>query len=189
MGTFTALYDACVLYPAPPRDFLMHLALTDLFAARWTDQIHDEWIRALLGKRPDLTREQLERTRDLMNAHVRNSLVTEYEGLIESLELPDPDDRHVLAAAMHSDSAVIVTYNVTDFPSEYLAQFDIEAQHPDRFIVHLLDLAPSRVCTAAKRHRAGLKNPPKTAEEFLDTLARQRLPETIARLRDYADVI
>ena len=90
MGMLTVLYDACVLYPAPLRDFLMHLALTDLFAARWTDRIHEEWIRALLGKRPDLTREQLERTRELMNAHVRDCLVTEYETLIESLHLLDP---------------------------------------------------------------------------------------------------
>ena len=189
MGMLTALYDACVLYPAPLRDFLMHLALTDLFAARWTDRIHEEWIRALLAKRPDLTREQLERTRELMNAHVRDCLVTEYETIIESLELPDPDDRHVLAAAMHSGSTVIVTYNVNDFPSEYLAQFGIEAQHPDLFIIHLLDLAPGQVCIAAKRQRASLKNPPKTAEEFLDTLAGQQLPETVARLRDYANLI
>jgi len=189
MGMLVALYDACVLYPAPLRDFLMHLALTDLFAARWTERIHEEWICALLEKRSDLTREQLERTRELMNAHVRDCLVTEYETLIESLELPDANDRHVLAAAVHSGSAVIVTFNVKHFPSESLAQFGIEAQHPDLFIIHLLDLALARVLNAAKRQRASLKNPPKTAEEFLDTLAGQQLPETVARLRDYADLL
>lgn len=189
MGMFTALYDACVLYPAPLRDFLMHLALTDLFAAKWTDRIHDEWIRALLIKRPDLTPEQLERTRELMNAHVHDCLVTEYEELIESLELPDPDDRHVLAAAMHSGSSAIVTYNINDFPSAYVGQFGIEAQHPDVFITRLLDIAPDRVCTAAKRQRASLQNPPRTAEEFLTTLAEQRLRETVTRLRNYADLI
>lgn len=62
MANFTAIYDACVLYPAPLRDLLMHLALTDLFHAKWTDAIHDEWIRNVLEDRPDLTREQLERT-------------------------------------------------------------------------------------------------------------------------------
>jgi hypothetical protein len=64
---FTALYDACVLYPAPVRDVLMHLALADIYHARWTNAIHEEWIRSLLKNRPDLTRAQLERTRDLRN--------------------------------------------------------------------------------------------------------------------------
>lgn len=70
MVTFTVLYDACVLYPAPLRDLLMRIALNDLFRARWTDQIHEEWIRNLLKQRLDLTPEQLNRTRELMNAHV-----------------------------------------------------------------------------------------------------------------------
>ena len=124
-----------------------------------------------------------------MNAHVRDCLVTEYEGLIEPLKLPDPDDRHVLAAAIHSGSSVIVTYNLDDFPTEYLAQFDIEAQHPDLFIARLIDIALDRVCMAARRQRASLKNPPRTVAEFLDTLSGQRLPETIKRLRDYVDLI
>jgi len=183
------LYDACVLYPAPLRDFLMHLALTGLFSARWTDRIHDEWMNALLTKRSDLRRSQLERTRSLMNANVYDSLVTGYEGLIDSLELPDPNDRHVLAAAIHSGVSVIVTYNLDDFPPEYLAQFDIEARHPDLFIGGLIDIDPDLVYTAARRQRASLKNPPKTTVEFLDILARQRLPETVARLRDREDLI
>jgi hypothetical protein len=93
------LYDACVLYPAPLRDLLMWLALRDLFRAKWTDRIHDEWIRAVIRDRPELKR-NLERTRSMMNAHVRDCLVTGYEPLIETLDLPDPDDRHVLAAAV-----------------------------------------------------------------------------------------
>jgi len=117
MASFTALYDACVLYPAPLRDLLMHLAMTDLFRARWTDQIHDEWIRNVLANRPDLNRKQLERTRRLMNAHVLDCLVTGYENLIDGLTLPDPNDRHVLAAAVSADADVIVTYNLGDFPT------------------------------------------------------------------------
>jgi len=95
VSQFTAILDACVLHPAPLRDLLMHLALTDLFRAKWTDAIHEEWIRSVLENRLDLTREQLERTRQLMNAHVRDCLVTNYEDLIPVLTLPDPDDRHV----------------------------------------------------------------------------------------------
>lgn len=189
MATFTALYDACVLYPAPLRDLLMRLALTDLFRARWTDQIHDEWIRNVLQNRPDLKPEQLERTRMLMNAHVRDCLVTGYEPLIEGLTLPDPDDRHVLAAAIRTRASVIVTFNLDDFPRDAIEPFGIEAQHPDEFVTHLIDLNPGMVCAAVKRQRASLRNPPRTVEEFLETLAQQHLPETVAHLREFAELI
>lgn len=66
-SNFTIIYDACVLYPAPLRDFLMRLAMTDLYRARWTDMIHDEWIRNVLKQRPDLKPENLDRTRALIN--------------------------------------------------------------------------------------------------------------------------
>ena len=82
MHISTVIFDACVLYPAPLRDFLMHLAITDLFRARWTDAIHDEWTRSVAESRPVLKPAQLQRTRDLMNAHVRDCLVTGYEELI-----------------------------------------------------------------------------------------------------------
>lgn len=100
MGNFTAFLDASVLYPAPLRDLHMELAVVDLYRAKWSNAVHEEWIRALLQNRADLTRAQLERTRDLMNAHVRDAIVTDFEGLIDVLDLPDPDDRHVLAAAI-----------------------------------------------------------------------------------------
>jgi hypothetical protein len=92
------------------------------------------------------------------------------------LTLPDPDDRHVLAAAIRGGAEVIVTYNLTDFPVETLARFDIEALHPDDFVVGLLDAAPGVVCATVKRQREGLRNPPKTADELLTTLEGQGLP-------------
>ncbi len=189
MTPFTALYDACVLFPAPLRDLLMRLALTDLFRARWTAEIHEEWIRAALAARPDLDRAKLERARDLMNLHAPDCLVTDYEPLITGVELPDPNDRHVVAAAVRGGAQVIVTFNLVDFPNDYLARFGMEAQHPDEFISHLLDLSPGAVCEAAKRQRAALKNPSKSVDEFLDALARQRLPETVMRLREFGHLI
>ncbi|MCI0620634.1 MAG: PIN domain-containing protein [Acidobacteria bacterium] len=189
MSDFTAVYDACVLYPAPLRDLLMYLALADLFRAKWTDAIHNEWIRSVLKERPDLKPEQLERTRDLMNAHVRDCLVTNYEDLIPALTLPDPDDRHVLAAAIRAGADVIVTFNLDDFPADALGKYGIEGQHPDDFIMHLLDLAPNVVCAAAKRQRQSLKKPPKTVSEFLEALERQGLPQTVAALRLFSELI
>lgn len=166
MARFTAFYDANVLYPADLRNLLMHLALTGLFRATWSAGVHEEWISALLRNRPDLSREKLERTRALMDEHAEDALVTGYEDLIPGLQLPDPNDRHVLAAAIRGRADVIVTANLRDFPAETLAEFGIEAQHPDEFVLHLLDLAPGIVADAARKHRESLKNPPKTIDEL-----------------------
>ncbi len=102
-----------------------------------------------------------------MNAHVRDSLVTGFEHLIPSVELPDADDRHVVAAAIHSGASLIVTFNLKDFPPERLKPYNLTAQHPDDFIFDLLDLHAARVCEAAANHRRSLKNPPKTADDSL----------------------
>ncbi len=185
MAAFTAFYDANVLYPSELRNLLMHLALTGLFRAKWSADVHEEWISNLLKKRPDLTRDKLERTRMLMDQHAVDALVTDYKDLIPGLHLPDPDDRHVLAAAIRGHADVIVTMNLRDFPSDIVGSFGIDVQHPDEFIVRLLDLAPGAVVTAAQNHRQSLKNPPKTLAEYLETLERQGLTQTVSVLREY----
>lgn len=187
MDSFVVLFDACVLYPAPLRSFLMYLAMTELFEARWTNEIHDEWMRNVLSDYPDISRAKVERVRDLMNAHVPGCLVTDYESLIPNLNLPDANDRHVLAAAIHCHAAVIVTLNLKDFPDDVLNSYGIKAQHPDAFIAKQLAVAPSIVCAAAKRQRDSLKNPPKTVAEYLETLERQGLIQTVANLRQVVD--
>lgn len=133
------IYDACVLYPAPLRDLLMRLATTGLFAARWSEQIHDEWTRNLLQRRPELA-DALPRTVERMNQAVRDALVTGHEPLIGGLTLPDPDDRHVLAAAIRAGAQLIVTFNLKDFPEETLSSFGIEAVHPDTFLEQQFEL-------------------------------------------------
>src|SRR5947209_5049247 len=100
-----------------------------------------------------------ERIRDLMNSHVRNCLVTGYEDLIPTLSLPDPDDRHVLAAAIRSRADVIVTANLQDFPDHVLTTYGLEARHPDEFIVNLLSVSPAEVCSAARLDRETLRGP------------------------------
>ena len=185
MAVFTAFYDANVLYPAELRNMLMHLALAGLFRAKWSADVHEEWISNLLEKRPDLSREKLERTRSLMDKHAEDALVTGYEDLIPGLHLPDPDDRHVLAAAIRGRADVIVTMNLRDFPAGLIAPFGIEAQHPDKFILHLLDLAPGPIVAAAETHRQSLKNPSKTTTEYLETLERQGLSQTASTLGEY----
>lgn len=185
VANFTAFYDADVLYGSQLRNLLMHLALTGLFRAKWSADVHEEWMTRLLRNRPDLTREKLERTRMLMDKHAEDTLVTGYEDLIEGLRLPDPNDRHVLAAAIRGRADVIVTRNVRDFPADVLGRFGIEAQHPDEFVVHLLDLAPGLVIDAALRHCESLKSPEKTVEQYLEMLVTEGLTETAAILREY----
>jgi predicted nucleic acid-binding protein len=148
-------------------NLLMHLALSGLFRAKWSVGVHEEWMAALLRNRPDLSREKLERTRTLMDQHTQDALVSGYEELVEGLQLPDPNDRHVLAAAIRGHADVIVTTNTRHFPVQALRPFGIEPQHPDEFVVNLLDLTPGAVLTAVRRHRESLKNPPKTPEGYL----------------------
>ena len=132
-SAFTVVYDACVLYPAPLRDFLIRLAMTGTFRARWTERIQNEWLRSVLAKRPEL-RETLGRTRQLMDDAIPDCLVKGVEPIAQGLVLPDPDDVHVLAAAIRCGASVIVTLNLKDFPAQVLGQFGIEAQHPDEFV-------------------------------------------------------
>ncbi len=188
-SNYTVVYDACVHYPAPLRSFLMYLALTDTFRARWTELIHDKWIRNLLKKRPDLKSEALKRTRNLMNQHVRGCLVVGFEPLIESIELPDEDDRHVVAAAIHTRAEAIITFNLKDFPDNSLEQFNLRAIHPDEFITDLIGLNTGEVIQAARNHRNSLKNPPFTSDEYLDCLLKQELPRTVSRLRQFIVMI
>jgi hypothetical protein len=124
-----------------------------------------------------------------MDAHVMDSLVTGYERLIDILDLPDPDDRHVLAAAIAGGADVLVTMNLKDFPAGRLAPFGIEAQHPDVFIRNLLRQHEAAIIAAVARHRAALRNPPKSPEEYLETLLIQGLPETVALLRQHQEKI
>jgi len=124
-----------------------------------------------------------------MDASVRDAKVFGYEELIEELVLPDPDDRHVLAAAIKAGADAIVTFNLKDFPSAVLSKYDIEAVHPDEFIYSQIDLAPAIACGAIKRQRESLKNPPKAKDEFLAILQKQQLPQTVSALRVYIGLI
>jgi hypothetical protein len=184
------IFDACVLYPAPLRDVLLELSTEGIFLARWTDDIHDEWISNLLenaGGR--ITPQTLDRTRQLMNKAVPDCLVTGYRPLIESLRLPDKDDRHVLAAAIVAKASVIITTNLRDFPKGALAPYRIDPQHPDDFLVAQLDRASVSVLGAVRRLRARLKKPRMSATQYLDILTRLPLPRFVERLRNVQDEI
>jgi hypothetical protein len=178
----TALLDACVLYSAPLRDLWMHLAVQFVFQPKWTTRIQEEWIGSLLEHRPDLKPEQLARTRTCMEQWGRDWEVPDYEGLLPELTLPDPDDCHVLAAAIAANVPLIVTFNLAHFPESSLEPYGVTAVHPDAFTASLLEADDEAFVAAVRAHRAALKNPPKSPEEYLDTLRGAGLAETARRL-------
>jgi hypothetical protein len=181
---FTALYDANVLHPPGVRDLLVRLGQTGLFRAKWSEQILDEMVRSIVERRPDLAPERLARTRELMCEAVADCLVTGYEPVIDGLTLPDPDDRHVLAAAIRCSARVIVTSNLKDFPAGALEPFNIDAQGPDQFVLDLVNLAPARVAAVIQQQSAALRSPPRTVDELLDDLSRS-LPRAAAALQAF----
>ena len=186
MEPLIAVYDACVLYSAFLRDFLVRLAIhgrrQGVLRAKWTGRIHREWIRAVRRQRPDIPRADLLRIRELMDRHVRGCRVHGYERWEQRLSLPDPDDRHVLAAALACVADVIVTFNTIDFPAVVLGPFGVVAVTPDTFAIQLRD--SGTVVVAAAEHRASLRRPSFTAAEYLDALRRNGLPNTATTLNN-----
>ena len=189
MTRVTALLDANILYPAPLRDIFLQLAVEDVFRAKWSSDIHREWIDALLRNEPHRSRAALERTRDLVDHATRDCLVTGYESLVSGLSLPDPDDRHVLAAAITARCDVIVTSNLQDFPEAAVTPHGIEVQHPDDFLSSHLDLMPGLFCEAVRKIRARLVAPPVSVQDYLATLAGQGLVATAAGLAVFSALL
>lgn len=178
-----AVLDANVLYPAGLRDLLLRLADRYLFAPLWSADIHAEWMRSLLADRPDVDAGVLERTRKVMDGHFPDAVVTGYEAVAAGLDLPDPDDRHVLAAAIRGGADMIVTRNLRDFPVDRLAPHALAAQHPDAFVAGLFEADPGAVLAAVRGHRAALRHPPRSARDHLAALERLGLSGTVSLLR------
>ena len=107
----------------------------------------------------------------------------DYEQISGGLALPDDNDRHVLAAAIRCGAQVIVTANLRDFPADVLARYDVEAQHPDTFVLHLLSLGPGAVLDTIRAQAGALRNPPCSVAELLNTLETRGLVQSVAELR------
>lgn len=180
-----AVYDACVLYPFHLRNVLVQCGVERLVDVRWTDEIHDEWIGNLAANGLNLTVERLENTRDLMKRVLPGADVTDYDHLIPNLTLPDPDDRHVLAAAIKGGASHIVSWNLKDFLSSALAPHHLIAQNPDGFLMGLYAAAPDATIAVAANARKNLIKTTPTVAEFIDTLEQQKLTRFGAVLRNH----
>ena len=166
----------------------MRIAQEGAFTPLWSDEILDEFVGAVLRNRKDMPAARLARTRSLMEEAFPRACVQTDAGAEVGLELPDPDDRHVLAAAIVGKAEAIVTFNHKDFPTTSLARHGIAALHPDAFVVALLQRDPEAVTRALAAQVASLRNPPMTALELLAFLDRIGLPNATQRLRELMSV-
>lgn len=179
---FVVVYDACVLHGNTCRDLLIRVGQAGLVQAKWSEQILDELIESL-EKRGIGTADKLARLRRLIAASIADSLVTGHDELIESLRLPDPNDRHVLAAAIRSHAQVIVTDNTKDFPASALESWGIEVKTPDDFVRDLIGLDAWTVHSCVRDIVVSRSNPPVTMETVLAQLERSGLVQTAGVLR------
>jgi hypothetical protein len=189
VAVISALLDSCVLYPARLRDLLLSLAAVGLFRPIWSDIIHEEWMTNVLVNRPDLTRTQLEATRSAMDRAFPAASVSGFETVIPALSLPDPNDRHVLAAALHARADLIITVNLKDFPTAAVTPHNIVAAHPDPFVEYLFDLDEPEAITAIAGMRSRLRAPSLSPDDFIDSIAQVGMPLTVSRLRRHANRI
>ncbi len=181
----TAVLDANVIYPAPLRDYLLYLAGLKVYYPLWTDEIQEEWGRSLLKARPDIDGASVAATRRSMDREFYGSKLTGYELIIESLSLPDPGDRHVLAAAIKGGADVIVTANLKDFPRRILDPYNIRAEHPDDFVLTCITREKENAVKALENQVKFLKNPPLSIEKVLGNLGRCGLVKSVEKLRGY----
>ena len=118
-----------------------------------------------------------------MTQAIPDCLIDDFRALVDGLTLPDPNDRHVLAAAIRAGAQAIVTFNLKDFPASALSKYGIEALHPDDFLLDLIDLAPGALCAAVVKQASALRRPSMTTGQLLDTLRVLGLVESVAKLR------
>lgn len=183
----TAICDACVLYPFHLRNILVQASVDGLYEARWTDEIHNEWIRNLLANVPAIPPERLQVTRQLMERALPSARIGGFHHHIDSLRLPDPDDRHVVAAAIEARASHILTWNVRDFPAGELKKHGLVRRTPDAFLAGLYGQAPDLLVASLANARRNLSKSGASAAGFLDMLRDQKLIQLEKRLQGHVD--
>lgn len=185
----TAICDACVLYPFHQRNILIQASADGLYDARWTEEIHDEWMRNLIANVPALSIERLHATRRLMEQALPQALVRNFHHRIEDISLPDPDDRHVVAAAIETKASHILTWNLRDFPVKELRKHRLIGEAPDGFLAGIYDEAPELVVGSLANARRNLTKSGTSGQDFLKLLGRQGFTKLARRLRSHASAL
>ncbi|MBY5465251.1 PIN domain-containing protein [Rhizobium leguminosarum] len=191
---FTALVDACTLADTLRRNLLLTLAEAEFFRLRWSEKILDETQAAvqkmLEGKGQVDAPEHGKRARRNMEAAFEDALVSDYGAYLPSCAgLPDPNDAHVVAAALKTQAALIVTENLKDFPATVLRSLNLEAKSADAFLADTFALDPGKAVNAIQRMRARFKKPELTADQLLLEMEARGLIETVDVLKPYTNSI
>jgi predicted nucleic acid-binding protein len=182
--TEAVVLDANVLYPAPLRDLLLNAAGMKLYRPLWSNDIQEEWVKNLLADRSDLSEAKMRKTVIAMNKAFPDAQVRNYKARINKLLLPDPDDRHVLAAAIQGKASVITTINLKDFPARSLIRYGLKAQHPDEFIFKLIERDEQGMLDALNNQVRNLRNPPLPMTRILENLEVNGLMRSVGKLRE-----
>lgn len=173
---FTVVLDTNVVYPVIIRDILFWFAHYELYTPKWSKHIFDEWKRVMIEK--GVTEEVANKRIEKANLAFPDAMVQSYEGLIQQLDLPDLDDRHVLAAAIKTNANLIVTNNIKDFPETYLQSFGLSAKTADDFLTDIIDLNQEQAIEAFKEMVLNKRNPAMDEYEVLNQLRRVGLKDT-----------
>lgn len=189
VGRYSAFLDANVLHPAFLRASLLWFADARLLRPVWSKDVLEEWRRSVQRRHADMDDTKLDIIQAAFVDQFPDAEVTEYERFIEAVDLPDPNDRHVLAAAIVGRCNGIVTANLKHFPADTLDQFGIEAVHPDDFIVNIIDLDRSKALGACKRHREAMSKSTPTVDEFLERFETVGLIQAHQRLSQYKELL
>lgn len=173
---FTCVLDTNVIHPVNIRDLLLWFAHYDLFTVKWSSGICDEWARVMREKAID--ENEIARRIQRMSDAFPDALVENYNALIDGLQLPDRNDRHVLAAAIKANANLIVTNNIRDFPADELAKYGLEAKSADDFLTDIIDLNQSRALEAFKELVSNRRAPELDAYQVLDQFRKVGLKHT-----------
>lgn len=176
MTRFAAFLDACVLVPIAPCDTLLRMADCGAFRPLWSEKVEEEATRALCEIHPDIDESRFHSRFRSMNEAFEDARVFGWEPLVDGLELPDPNDRHVLAAAIRGRADVIVTENVRDFPATALSPLGLEAVRLDDFLLTQFDLNVAATVQIVSDQARAMGRPPVTEEQLLGRLARSGAP-------------
>jgi predicted nucleic acid-binding protein len=180
---FITLYDTDVLFPNAQRDLLIRIGMSGLVQAKWTEKIIKDLGRALRRAYPEMPEARLERLKVLIYESVPDCLVSDYEPLIDSLKLPDPDDRHVLAAAIKAGAQVIVTNNLRHFPADDLSPWNMEARAADDFVLDQIHINDKVVFACVQQIVDSRHRRPVTMRDVLAELENSGLVQSVAALR------
>jgi len=176
------VFDACILYPFHLRNIVVQIAVDRLVDARWTDEVHDEWIRSVVANMPVIPIERLQITRRLMNDALPGAMVTGYQRHIQTITLPDPYGRHVVAAGIAGGASIVLTWNLRDFPAREMKKHGLRRQTPDAFLVDLCDQAPDLTLASLANARRNLSKTRVSASDFVNIVKNQGLIRLSARI-------